>query len=93
MRVWELEGGISARRRVSASVKVEPVRIPARGDVISDARSGDRVTAAEGYLGGFDDEKVVVLRGDTSCLNAAAGTMGMACAEGRLALVVYDFNR
>jgi len=89
MRVWELEGGISARRRVSVSVKVEPVR----SDVISDVGSGDGVTTtAEEYLGGFDEEKVVVLRGDTSCFNAA-GTLGVACAEGRLALVVYDFNR
>jgi WD40 repeat protein len=93
MRVWELEGGISARRRVSASVKVEPVGIPARSDVTNDVGSGDRVTTtAEGYLGGFDEEKVVVLRGDTNCFNAA-GTLEVACAEGRLALVVYDFNR
>lgn len=71
LRVWELEGGVSERRRLNASVKVEPQDSPQTG-----VRSqwGAEET---GCLGGFDEEKVVVLREQD---------------EGRRALVVYDFT-
>jgi WD40 repeat protein len=52
VRVWELEGGVSEKRRVSASVRIQPTNDGA----------GEMQTAGdeEGCLGGFDDEKVVV---------------------------------
>ncbi|KAG0641981.1 hypothetical protein HOY80DRAFT_685677 [Tuber brumale] len=71
LRVWELEGGVSERRRLNASVKVEP-----QVSRQTDARSHWRVDDV-GWLGGFDEEKVVVLREQD---------------EGRRALIVYDFT-
>ncbi|RPB02610.1 hypothetical protein L873DRAFT_1834083 [Choiromyces venosus 120613-1] len=71
LRVWELEGGISERRRLNASVKVEP-QVSRQTDVRSHWSVDDM-----GWLGGFDEEKVVVLREQD---------------EGRRALIVYDFT-
>lgn len=71
LRVWELEGGVSEKRRLNASVKVEPQVTPQNG-VTSLWRVDDM-----GWLGGFDEEKVVVLREQD---------------EGKLALIVYDFT-
>ncbi|KAL7276047.1 hypothetical protein RUND412_000991 [Rhizina undulata] len=68
LRVWELEGGLSMRRRVNASVKVEP---QPRDDV------DEGCPDAMGWLGGFDEEKVVVLKENS---------------DGRQALEVYDFT-
>lgn len=70
LRVWELEGGVSERRRLSASVKVEP-QVSRQADASNHWSVGDI-----GWLGGFDEEKVVVLREQD---------------EGRRALIVYDF--
>lgn len=55
VRVWELEGGVSERRRVSASVKIEPTADHSEAHVSSSASYPDI-----GSLGGFDEEKVVV---------------------------------
>lgn len=73
LRVWELEGGVSEKRRLNASVRVESSQAYKGSDVVEEWR-GD----SQGWLGGFDEEKVVVLR---------------AKDEGRQALVVYDFSR
>ncbi|KAI5841466.1 hypothetical protein DFP73DRAFT_555865 [Morchella snyderi] len=73
LRVWELEGGVSEKRRLNASVRVESSQTYKDNDVVEEWR-GD----SQGWLGGFDEEKVVVLR---------------AKDEGRQALVVYDFSR
>lgn len=71
LRVWELEGGVSEKRRLSASVRVQSQTYP-NDDVGREWREDGL-----GWLGGFDEEKVVVLRED----------------EGSQALVVYDFTR
>ena len=60
MRVWELEGGVSERRMDAASVRVEPVH-----DVSHRANADDMI---RGRLGGFDEEKVVVLKEDARLL-------------------------
>ncbi|PWW76758.1 hypothetical protein C7212DRAFT_279757 [Tuber magnatum] len=71
LRVWELEGGVSERRRLNASVKVEP-QVSPQADVGSHWGVEDM-----GWLGGFDEEKVVVLREQDG---------------GRRTLIVYDFT-
>lgn len=72
LRVWELEGGVSEKRRLSASVRVQPQNYP--NDDVGKKWCEDGL----GWLGGFDEETVVVLREKD---------------EGRQALVVYDFTR
>lgn len=72
LRVWELEGGVSEKRRLNASVRVEPQTY--RDDDVGDEWLED----GQGWLGGFDEEKVVVLREKN---------------RSRQALVVYDFTR
>lgn len=72
LRVWELEGGVSEKRRLSASVRVQPQNYP------NDDVGKEWCENGFGWLGGFDEEKVVVLREKD---------------EGRQALVVYDFTR
>jgi WD40 repeat protein len=62
MRVWELEGGVSERRRDAASVRVVPVH-----DVFERV-GADADDTIRGQLGGFNDEKVVVLREDARLL-------------------------
>lgn len=52
VRVWELEGGVSEKRRVSASVRIEPTDEELQGSASGYANVG--------CLGGFDEEKVVV---------------------------------
>jgi hypothetical protein len=70
LRVWELEGGVTGKRMVNASVKVEPQMLP--NDLTSSQHKDDMR-----WLGGFDEEKVVVLREQD---------------QGKQALVVYDFT-
>ena len=102
LRVWELEslagGGVSERRRAHASVKVEPV--VQSNDVVVNFESSTKTTA-----GGFDDEKVVVLKEEAAShspfptlahgcsAEAESSTNAPAMANGRLALLVYDFTR
>ncbi|KAF8245771.1 hypothetical protein K440DRAFT_554685 [Wilcoxina mikolae CBS 423.85] len=78
IRVWELEGGVSERRRVNASVRIEPV--VRRDDV--------------GHLGGFDDEKVVLLKEEAAPAAATPASCCAAAGQTTTqALVVYDFAR
>lgn len=72
LRVWELEGGVPERRRLNASVRVESQTYQDGDDVGKEWREDGL-----GWLGGFDEEKVVVLREKD---------------EGRQALVFYDFT-
>jgi len=62
IRVWELEGGVSERRRDAASVRVAPVHDVFEHD------GADADDTIRGRLGGFDDEKVVVFREDARLL-------------------------
>ena len=77
MRVWELEGGVSERRSFNASVRVDQ----------SGGSSGD-----VGLLGGFDDEKVVVLL-RTGIGSSGAEVTNTPSSQSKRALVVYDFTR
>lgn len=69
LRVWELEGGVSDRRRINASVKVEPIS-PCRADDADPRICSNGISMfsprAKGILAGFDDEKVVILRKHSS---------------------------
>lgn len=73
VRVWELEGGVSERRSVNASVRI----------------CGGGAGGDQGSLGGFDDEKVVVLLRAGG--NSADSAEDVANTQGKL--VVYDFTR
>lgn len=55
VRVWELEGGVSEKRRVSASVRIQPTT-----DQDDELKMQVDALGESGSLGGFDDEKVVV---------------------------------
>ncbi|KAI5787208.1 hypothetical protein EDC01DRAFT_617762 [Geopyxis carbonaria] len=101
LRLWDLEGGVSERRRVNASVRVEPSH-----DVVCDTTE----SAENAVLGGFDEERVVVLK-NTSCdLNAlreestavaTANTLPSSTAIRTVpeatgsdtAIMIYDFTR
>jgi len=94
IRVWELEGGVSEQRRVNASVRIEPV--VRRDDVVDslddnypsfgNTGTSSTTTTSKGHLGGFDDEKVVLLKEEIAPTAAGAEAMTQA-------LVVYDFTR
>ncbi|KAF8540776.1 hypothetical protein BDD12DRAFT_733869 [Trichophaea hybrida] len=97
IRVWELEGGVSERRRVNASVRIEPV--VRRDDVVDSlddnypSFGNTTTTTSKGHLGGFDDEKVVLLKETAPATATPASCCAAAGQATTQALVVYDFTR
>lgn len=71
IRIWDLEGSVSEKLISKASVKVTPQ--PCEKDTVGSEQHANSVA----LLGGFDEEKVVVLQGKS---------------DRKRALIVYDFT-